>query len=162
MTHGKVIRFGAITVALSALMLVMSPAGPVRAADAGNPRIAGSPASLRSAGPPQRPIQALHDRLKITPAQEPLWANVAALVRRNDEAIDALSRQRENSASRMTAVDDLRSFVAITAAHAVATKAFLSAFAALYDVMPTDQQANADRVFRTAVPKAPPGIPRPR
>ncbi len=83
-------------------------------------------------------------------------------MRVNDEAIDALSRQRDNSASRMTAVDDLRSFVAITAARAIATKAFLSAFAALYDVMPTDQQANADRVFRTAVPKAHPGIPTPR
>ena len=162
MTRGKVIRFGAITVALSALMLVMSPAGPVRAADAGNPRIAGSPISLRSAGPLQRPIQALHDRLKITPAQEPLWANVAELVRVNDEAIDALSRQRESRASRMTAVDDLRSFVAIAAAHAAATKAFLPAFAALYDVMPTDQQVNADRVFRTAVPTGHSGIPTPR
>lgn len=63
---------------------------------------------------------------------------------------------------KMTAVEDLRSFAAIAAAHAAGTKAFLPAFAALYQIMPAEQQVNADRVFREADPKAQTGITAPQ
>ncbi|MGA2778737.1 MAG: Spy/CpxP family protein refolding chaperone [Steroidobacteraceae bacterium] len=130
----------------------MSVVTPVFAADDGNSSIAASSVSHPPPDPAQWHMQALHDRLRITPAQEPLWAAVADLVRRNDETIDAISRERRESAATMSAIDDLRSFAAISAAHAAGTKAFLPAFAALYGIMPAEQRANADRVFRDADP----------
>jgi len=122
----------------------MSVVTPVFAADDGNSSIAASSVSHPPPDPAQWHMQALHDRLRITPAQEPLWAAVADLVRRNDETIDAISRERRESAATMSAIDDLRSFAAISAAHAAGTKAFLPAFAALYGIMPAEQRANAD------------------
>jgi len=123
------------------------------AADSASASIAARSVSLRPADPEQWHMQSLHDRLGITPTQEHLWAAVAELVRRNDEAIDTISRERLDSASTMTAVEELRSFVSITATRAAGTRAFLPAFAALYAAMPAEQQANADRVFRKADPK---------
>ncbi len=139
----------------------MSLAGPLFGADDGDTTTTASSVALRPTDREQWHMQALHDRLKITAAQEPLWTAVAELVRRNDRAIDTISRERRDSASTMTAVEDLRSFAAIAAAHAAGTKAFLPAFAALYEVMPAEQQVNADLVFREADPMGRTGITAP-
>ena len=93
-------------------------------------------------------IQALHDRLKITAEQESLWTTVADIMRANDEKIDALTKVRHEKAATMTAAEDLRSFAAITEAHAAGMRTFIPAFESLYQAMTPAQQANADRVFR--------------
>ena len=92
-------------------------------------------------------IKSLHDRLKITAAEEPQWAQVAEVMRDNAQTVGALIRGRRERAGEMNAMDDLRSYQAIADAHAAGTAKMVSAFEALYAVMPPDQQKNADAVF---------------
>ena len=93
-------------------------------------------------------IARLHDRLMVTAAQESLWHEVASIMRINDRAVDALATARHEGAAKRTAVEDLRSYGEITAAHAVGIRAFAPAFAALYESMTETQKQNADAVFR--------------
>jgi len=122
---------------------------------ASTPAGAAAPAPVSPAAKPtvdrdEQRIKSLHDKLKITPAQEVLWSKVAEVMRSNDEKIDALANARHDKASTMTAVDDLRSYGEITEAHAAGIRAFTPVFASLYDSMSTEQKTNADDVFRTA------------
>jgi Spy/CpxP family protein refolding chaperone len=93
-------------------------------------------------------IKTLHDRLQITADQEVLWSSVAQIMRSNDDTIDSLSKERHDKAASMTAVEDLKSYGDIAAAHAAGIKNFLPAFESLYQSMSPAQQANADHVFR--------------
>jgi periplasmic protein CpxP/Spy len=99
-------------------------------------------------------IRTLHDKLNITSAQEPLWNNVAQIMRNNDEKMDALAQERHDKAATMTAVEDLRSYEQITEAHAMGMKAFIPAFESLYLSMSDTQKAAADNAFRNMGPKA--------
>ena len=92
-------------------------------------------------------IKSLHDRLKITAAEEPQWAAVAQAIRDNAQAVGELIGERREKAGTMNAVDDLRSYQAIAEAHAAGTAKLVSAFEPLYAAMPPDQQKNADAVF---------------
>ena len=93
-------------------------------------------------------IKQLHTRLKITPAQEELWNNVTHVMRDNAETMEALTRARSEKASTMTAVDDLKSYSDIAAAHADGLKKFIAAFEPLYAGMPDAQKKSADALFR--------------
>ena len=91
-------------------------------------------------------IKSLHDRLKITAAQETQWAAVADAMRDNARTMDAAIQQRE-TAKAMTAVDDLKAYQAIADAHAQGLQKLIPAFDALYASMSDDQKKNADAVF---------------
>ena len=99
--------------------------------------------------PDEMRIKSLHDRLKIKASQEPLWNDVAQVMRSNDEKMDALSAERHRKAATMSAVEDLRSYGEITEQHAIAIKTLVPAFEKLYEAMPAEQKATADSVFRT-------------
>lgn len=92
-------------------------------------------------------IKSLHDRLKITAAEEPQWAAVAQAMRDAAETVGKLVHERREKAGAMNAVEDLRSYQAIAEAHATGVAKLVSAFEELYAVMPPDQQKNADAVF---------------
>ena len=152
--------FGASAVASILLLATMSFAAAA-VGDAGGTTAAATPASAATpvaASPAAKPaadrdeqrIKDLHDRLKITPAQESLWTKVADTMRANDEKIDTLAKARHDHASTMTALEDLRSYGEITEAHAAGIRAFVPVFSTLYDSMSAAQKANADNVFRTA------------
>jgi hypothetical protein len=119
------------------------------APDSAAPTAAG-PVSKATVARDEARIKDLHNRLKITPAQESLWSAVANTMRDNDTKIDALAKARHDNAPTMTAVDDLRSYGEIAEAHASGIKAFIPVFASLYDSMDAAQKANADNVFRHA------------
>lgn len=93
-------------------------------------------------------IKGLHDRLMITADQESLWSNVAQIMRSNDETMDKLADERHEKAATRTAVEDLKSYGAVTEAHAAGIKNFVPAFDSLYQSMSAAQKANADLVFR--------------
>jgi hypothetical protein len=99
-------------------------------------------------------IRKLHDRLAITASQEVLWGQLAQVMRTNDERIDELAAERHRRAATMTAVEDLKSYGAITDAHAAGIRAFEPAFQSLYDSMSAAQKSNADDVFRHQDSKA--------
>jgi hypothetical protein len=92
-------------------------------------------------------IKKLHAKLRITPAQEDLWKNVAKVMRENETTMDALHKSRSEKAETMTAVDDLKSYAEIAAAHAEGLTKFVPVFEALYNVMPGDQRKNADQIL---------------
>jgi protein CpxP len=160
MNRSKITHSGASAVALAGLLSGVTFAGAVLAGD-GNATPAqtavgaqtsdaASPASKQNIDRDELRIKELHDRLKIAPDQESLWNDVAQIMRGNDDKIDVLAKERHDKASKMTAVEDLRSYGAITEAHAAGIRTFVPAFERLYQNMSAEQKANADKVFRSA------------
>ena len=93
-------------------------------------------------------ISEMHTKLKITPAQEGLWNNVAQVMRDNATTLDTLTQARISNANTMTAIADLKSYSEITDAHAEGLKKFVAAFQPLYDSMSDAQKKGADMLFQ--------------
>lgn len=91
-------------------------------------------------------IKALHDKLKVTAAQEDQWEAVADVIRSNEGDIHELVEARHAN-EHATAVEDLKSYKEIADAHAAGLARLIPAFEGLYNAMPPAQQANADEVF---------------
>ncbi len=93
-------------------------------------------------------INTLHERLKITPAQEPAWAPVAAAMRGNQAEVGALIESRRAAkTSGMTAVESLESYQRIAQAHANGLRNVIAPFAALYSTLSAEQRKTADTLF---------------
>ena len=93
-------------------------------------------------------INKLHTTLKITPAQEEQWKNVAQVMRENAKSVKDLTGAREKIAKTMNAVEDLKSYSEIADAHAAGLKKFIPVFETLYAGMSDEQKKNADAIFR--------------
>jgi len=91
-------------------------------------------------------IKSLHDRLKITSAEEPQWNEFANVMRENAERMREAVDER-NEARGMSAVDDLKAYQTIADAHARGLEKLIPAFQTLYDSMSDDQKKNADAIF---------------
>lgn len=104
-------------------------------------------------------IKYLHDRLRITQAQEPLWANVAQVMRNNAEAVTPLVKERLRSAQSGNAIDALGSYEKLGEAQLDGLKKFIAAFQALYNSLSDDQKKIADSVFRLGPLSMVGGIP---
>jgi LTXXQ motif family protein len=110
--------------------------------------------------PPERParelpfhpvaqrIKYLHDRLRITPAQEPLWENVAQAMRENADAVAPLIAERLESAQHGSAIDTLSAYRKLGAAQLEGLDKFIAAFQALYGGLSDAQKRIADGLFR--------------
>lgn len=92
-------------------------------------------------------IATLHNKLQITDAQTAAWETVAQVMRTNEAEISQLIYERHENPQSMSAIDDLNSYVAITQAHADASKRLLAAFQPLYSAMSPKQMKEADNVF---------------
>ena len=93
-------------------------------------------------------IKEMRDKLKITPAQEEQWTKVEQTMREDAKVMDRLTQARFDHAKDMTAIDDLKSYGEIAAAHAEGIKKLTPVFAALYDTMSDAQKKDADVLFR--------------
>jgi len=93
-------------------------------------------------------INKMHTSLKITPAQEEQWKNVAQVMRENAKSVKDLTGAREKNAKTMNAVADLKSYSEIIDAQAAGLKKFIPAFETLYAGMSDEQKKNADTIFR--------------
>jgi protein CpxP len=91
-------------------------------------------------------IKSLHDKLKITPAQEPQWGAVAQAMRDNAQKMEVAIQQRQE-AKTLTAIDDLKAYQAIADAHSQGLQVLIPAFQALYASMSDEQKQNADTMF---------------
>lgn len=94
-------------------------------------------------------LKYLHDRLRITPAQEPLWANIARVMRENAKAVAPLARERLQPTKKRTAIDTLDIYEKLGEVQLQGLKDFLAAFQPLYDSLSDDQKKIADVIFRT-------------
>src|SRR6202023_1483209 len=79
-------------------------------------------------------IKNLHDRLKITSAQEPQWGAVAQAMRDSAQKTQVAIQQRQE-AKTLTAIDDLKAYQAIADAHSQGLQELIPAFQALYVTM---------------------------
>ena len=92
-------------------------------------------------------ISALHNKLHITADQEAKWNDMAQVMRENGKKMRDMVAERSAKLKTMNAVNDLKSYQAITDEHADELKRLIPAFEALYAEMTPEQQKNADHVF---------------
>jgi protein CpxP len=95
----------------------------------------------------ERRITDLHSKLKITPAEESQWKEVAETMRENAKDMDKAIDKRSASLATATAVDDLNSYAEIAQAHANGVKKLAKSFSGLYSMMTDDQKKEADEIF---------------
>ena len=100
-------------------------------------------------------LAVLHDELAITPAEEPLWSTFADTMRASAAQLGQAYRQRREQLPTMTALEDMSSFINLEQMRLDGLKKSSTAFTALYQTMPPDQQKVADRVFLSDMPGAP-------
>ena len=94
-------------------------------------------------------IKSLHDRLKITSAQEPQWNAVAQVMHENAQTMEQAIQQRHQT-QNMTAIDDLKAYQAIAQAHLQNVQKLIPPFQALYDTLSPEQKKAADDAFNRA------------
>lgn len=92
-------------------------------------------------------IKTLHEKLKITSAQEEKWGVVAQTMRDNEKTISQLISERHQNPEKMSAVDDLKSYEKIAQAHVDGLKQLTPVFEGLYNDMSVEQKSNADQAF---------------
>jgi periplasmic protein CpxP/Spy len=100
-------------------------------------------------------LASLHSELAITPAEEPLWNSFADSMRDTSSQLSQAYRQRREQLPTMNALEDMSSFISLEQMRLDGLKKSSTAFAALYQTMPPDQQKIADSVFLSDMPGAP-------
>ena len=156
------------SVAIAALMGATVLAGPLSAARADSVTngafqlaqaahsTAGKGATESKGETVEQRITRLHAALKITPAQDAKWNEVAQDMRENAAAMDKLvAEARAIPPQNMTAVADLQMYQKFAQAHVDGLKNLLSHFEAFYAAMPAAQKKLADQVFRSTRSAAP-------
>src|SRR6516225_2602315 len=110
----------------------------------------GNMPALPPGGPIERVeirISDLHEKLRITPAQEPQFKAYADVMRSNAQAMQALLQQEVQDAEA-TAVNVLRSYERLTATHAEAMTKLVPIFETLYISLSEEQKKVADKIFQ--------------
>jgi|ERR1700678_596577 LTXXQ motif family protein len=107
-----------------------------------------SPASEAGGAAVESRIKDLHKRLHITEAQKPQWDALTMVMRENADAMTALQKERAADAQSMSAVDVIKSYESVIAAHEDGMKKFVPPFEALYNTMSDAQKKTADSLFR--------------
>ena len=125
------------------------------AAPGGGPSFAAPPQALppgESAPAPVDPIAGrvkyLHDRLRITPEQEPLWDAVAQALRDNAQGIVPRLRERLRARTSGSALDVLNAYEALGESQLEGLRKLIAAFGALYAGLSDAQKKIADAILR--------------
>ena len=94
-------------------------------------------------------IASLHEKLKITAAEEANWTPVAQTMRDNAADMEKLVvAKKAQSPANMTALDDMTNYQTFAQAHVDGLKKLNATFKTLYDSMPDAQKLVADETFR--------------
>ena len=122
-------------------------------AQASSPEEMGGAAKPESAKGGESPVEArikeLHKKLRITPAQETQWNNLAQVMRENARTMQDLERKRAEDVKTISAVEVVKSYDEVIEAHEAGMKKFIPAFEALYDSLSAEQKKIADDLFRS-------------
>ncbi len=119
---------------------------PVRAASTAAAPDASTGDAKRSSAV-EKHIADMHAKLKITPAEESQWTNVAQTMRDSAVELDKAIDKREAIVDSAPALDNLNAYGDIAQAHADGVKKLAAAFSPLYASMTDDQKKLADDVF---------------
>ena len=144
------------TAAVLAAIALPSLSLPVAAFAQAAPAAAAAPTPAHDV---EAHIQALHDQLHITKAEEPQWAVFAQQMRDNATAMGQAFETRGASLEQMNAVQDLQSYAQIAQIQSENMQKLAASFQTLYSGFPPAQQKLADGVFRVRIPAhAKPGL----
>jgi len=124
----------------------------IQLAQAAAPRTeAGAGATAAKGETVEQRITSLHAALKITPAEDAKWNDVAQAMRENAANMDKLVAESHTTAPQsMSAVDDLKMYQKFAQAHVDGLKNLISSFSSLYEAMPDAQKKIADQVFASS------------
>jgi hypothetical protein len=127
---------------------VVTPGYAAETAGAAKPVTAKAATSMHPGSVDQR-ITQLHEQLKISANEEQNWKAVADVMRANADDMKKLIEETRSQGpkAKRTALQDLQNYQKFAQAHSEGLQKLSSAFATLYNGMPPDQQANADKVF---------------
>ena len=103
---------------------------------------------------PAARIKYLHDRLRITAEQEPVWETVAQVIRDNAREIAPLLKERFRATTSGSAREVLQAYEALGEAQLENFKKFTAAFEPLYANLPDNQKRIADAVLRESAQNA--------
>ena len=143
--NGSVTMKSITSMALMAALLTM----PVVAGAQSPPPAGGSLSAPDVSARLEHRLTRLHTELGITPAQEPLWSQYAAVAQSNAQDMGALMTRRQADIATMTAIQNMQSMTAIAAQHASNMQRLNTAFSALYGALSPDQRLKADAALRT-------------
>jgi periplasmic protein CpxP/Spy len=122
-------------------------------AQASSPEEMGGASKPESAKGGESPVEArikeLHKKLRITPAQETQWNNLAQVMRENARTMQDLERKRAEDVKTISAVDVIKSYADVIEAHEAGMKKFIPAFEDLYSSLSAEQKKIADDLFRS-------------
>jgi len=99
-------------------------------------------------------IKYLHDRLRITADQEPLWDAVAEAIRESAEVAAPLLKERFRAKTSGSALDLLHSYEALGEAQLDSLKKIATAFDPLYADLSDSQKKIADAILREGAQNA--------
>jgi hypothetical protein len=150
----KVFTLPALTAAAFAAALVAAPVAAQAQSSTDDTTSSGSAMSQHEsraemhADTIDQRVASLHEQLKITPAEETDWKDVAQTMRDNAAAMEKLASEKQaQSGQGMTAVEDLQTYGEFAQEHVDHLKKLTSAFETLYNAMPEQQKKLADQVF---------------
>jgi cytochrome c551/c552 len=83
----------------------------------------------------------------------PQWKAFAQAMRQNASSTDALFRQRAQSVTNMSALDNMKSYAQIARAYADSTQALAEAFEPLYVALNDQQRHTIDALFHSEAAK---------
>jgi protein CpxP len=130
---------------LTAAAQLAPPPPPATAAPAPAPPTPEAAADAR--------LNALQAQLHITDAQMPQWNAFAQAMRKNASSTDALFRQRAQSVTNMSALDNMKSYAQIARAYADSTQSLAEAFEPLYLALNDQQKHTIDALFHSEAAK---------
>jgi len=104
--------------------------------------------AIPSAFDPTARIKYLHDRLRITPEQEPLWDTVAQAIRDNVRDIAPLLKERFRTKTSGSAPDVLHAYEALGEVQLASLNRFIAVFDPLYAGLSENQKKIADVLLR--------------
>jgi LTXXQ motif family protein len=104
--------------------------------------------SPKPAFDPTARIKSLHDRLRITPEQEPLWDTIAQTIHDNTRNIVPLLRERLRSTTNGSALDVLHAYEALGEHRLDSLNKFIAGFDPLYASLSESQKKIADAILR--------------
>ena len=145
---------------LFAFMICAAFAAPLAAHDAGDQAQASSedghnkhhPNNLIQGPHVEGHIAFLHAELRIMPAQESLWAPVAAAMREDVKNMDEAESHAAGQGRPETAIQYLEKRAAFANLRAQGEDRFLKAFRPFYDTLSDDQKRMADELLMPHAP----------
>jgi periplasmic protein CpxP/Spy len=102
----------------------------------------------------RRRLAQLHERLAITPNEEPAWSSFARTSMENARRIDDMFRERAERVSTMDAAQNLRSWANIQTAESQDFQQLVPTFDTLYQALTPQQRQMADNLVRNSSARA--------